>query len=272
MIERYLSLFLFFTSTLFLMPGMAVSADGCRHLTATGNAEYPPYLWRSPPDPSRLIGANADLIKYLGTRLGIEIELYYAGPWSRAQQEVQTGRIDMLAGYFFTTARQKVVDFVSPPFLYTSSMVWVRRNETFPYHEWSDLVGRNGGTLVNNSNGQAFDDYAQAHLSLEAVPTASQAFQKLIIKRNDYVIFEQYPGLALVRMLGIEGSVQALESPIATEGLYLALSRNSTCNRPSLLNQLNAEMKEVVSGPLPQALLEKNLELWNKQQRNDPSP
>lgn len=255
-----------------LLPGMAMSENACDHLTATGNAEYPPYLWRDPHNPQQLIGANADLIKQLGARLGLDIKVVYGGPWSRAQEEVRAGRIDMLVGYFLTAERARTLNFVNPPFLFTSSMIWVRQDSAFPYHQWSDLIGRNGGTLVNNSYGQAFDDYARTHLSLEAVPTASQAFQKLILKRNDFVIFEQFPGIALAKKLGIDGEVKALEPPISSEGLYLALSPGSECLKPPLQNKINDEMKKIVSSSLPQALVTANLELWSSQQRDGLNP
>jgi len=80
------------------LPLAAVADDACRRLTATGNPEYPPYLWRDPQNPQQLVGANADLLKYLGEQLGLDIEVVYGGPWSRAQEEVRTGRIDLLAG------------------------------------------------------------------------------------------------------------------------------------------------------------------------------
>ncbi|MGH8415822.1 MAG: substrate-binding periplasmic protein [Pseudomonas sp.] len=259
-------------TALLVIPSVALSENACVHLTATGNAEYPPYLWRDPHNPNRLIGANADLIKHLGTLLGLQIEVIYAGPWSRAQEQVRSGRIDMLAGYFLTTDRERTLNFVKPPFLFTSSMIWVRKSETFQYREWSDLIGRNGGTLVGNSYGQAFDDYAKANLSLEAVPTASQAFQKLTLKRNDFVIFEQFPGMALTKKLGVEAAVEALEPPISSEGLYLALSPNSLCIHQSLRDQITDEMKKIVSSPLPQALVKSNLELWNSQQRDGLNP
>lgn len=272
MIGRRLSWFMSITATLLLMPSIALGENACDHLTATGNAEYPPYLWRDPHNPHQLIGANADLIKQLGTLLGLQIDVVYGGPWSRAQEEVRAGRIDMLAGYFLTKEREQTLNFVSPPFLFTPSMIWVRENDAFPYHEWSDLIGHSGGTLVNNSYGQAFDDYAKSHLSLEAVPTASQAFQKLILKRNDFVIFEQFPGMALAKKLGVESAVEALEPPISSEGLYLALSPNSLCIHQSLRNQITDEMRKIVASPLPQALVKSNLELWNAQQRAGLNP
>ncbi|UVL06032.1 ABC transporter substrate-binding protein [Pseudomonas sp. B21-047] len=248
-----------------LLPAVAGAQEACQRLTATGNPEYPPYLWRDPHDPHQLIGANADLLKYLGKQLGLEIEVVYGGPWSRAQEQVRTGRIDLLAGYFLTQARQQLMDFISPAFLHTPSVVWVRQQGAFAYHQWADLQGRKGGTLVNNSHGQQFDDYAKANLTLEAVPSAKQAFEKLLLKRSDYVVFEHYPGMALAQTLGMQDSLQVLDPPVSSEGLYLALSHQSPCNQPQLREDLAREMKAIVSGALPEQLLRQNLERWHQQ-------
>jgi len=146
MIERCVRHALLLLLCVFLLP-MGVGAQAaCQHLTATGNPEYPPYLWRDPHNPQQLIGANADLLKHLGKQLGLEVEVIYGGPWSRAQEEVRTGRIDLLAGYFLTQARTHLMDFISPAFLHTPSVVWVRQQGAFAYQQWSDLQGRKGGT------------------------------------------------------------------------------------------------------------------------------
>ncbi|MDF0732755.1 transporter substrate-binding domain-containing protein [Pseudomonas entomophila] len=266
MIQRCLCQALLLSLTLALLCRAAWAVDDCRHLVATGNPEYPPYLWRDPQNPRLLIGANVDLLQHVARELGLVVEVIYAGPWSRAQEEVRTGRIDLLAGYFLTQTRRQTMDFISPPFLFTPSVVWVRRNDAFAYSGWPDLQGRNGGTLVSNSHGQAFDDYAKAHLRLEAVPSASQAFEKLLMKRNDYVIYEQFPGKALAQTLGIDGQLQVLEPPVSSEGLYLALSHNSRCNQPQLREALARQMQAVVEGPLPEALVARNLERWKAQQ------
>ncbi|MDU9403584.1 transporter substrate-binding domain-containing protein [Pseudomonas sp. zfem004] len=252
-----------------LLPTLTLADEPCRQLTATGNPEYPPYLWRDPHNPQQLIGANADLLKHVASELGLAVEILYTGPWSRAQEELNTGRIDLMAGYFHTQAREQWVDYVSPPFLFNSSVVWVRKGEGFAYGDWSDLKGRRGGTLVNNSHGQAFDDYARAQLSLEAVPSATQAFEKLLRKRNDYVIFEHYPGLALARTLGKEQQLEILEPPVSSEGLYLALSHKSPCNTPELREQLALKLKALVAGPLPEQLMTENLERWKRQQTGE---
>lgn len=266
MIQRPLRRSLLLSLALVVMSEAATAAVDCKHLTATGNPEYPPYLWRDPQDPQRLIGANADLLKRVAEALGLQVDIRYEGPWSRAQEEARTGRVDLLAGYFLTEVRQQSMDFIKPPFLHTPSVVWVRQGDDFSYNTWDDLKGRKGGTLVNNSHGQQFDDYARANLNLEAVPTATQAFQKLQLKRNDYVIYEQYPGMALARTQGMEDELKVLEPPISSEGLYLAMSRDSPCNRPELREQLAQKMREIVAGPLPEQWVTENLERWKAQQ------
>src|SRR5262245_36653584 len=104
-----------------LLPGLGQAAGKCERLVATGNPEYPPYLWRDPEDPKRLIGANADLLKQIAKELGLKVDVLYTGPWSRAQDEVRTGRVDLLAGAFLTLPRLETMDYIHPAFLETES-------------------------------------------------------------------------------------------------------------------------------------------------------
>ncbi len=81
-------------------------------------------------------------------------------------------------------------------------------------------------------------------------------------KRSDYVVYEQYPGMALARTLGIAATVQVLQPPVSSEGLYLAISHDSPCNKPQLREAPGAEMAKVVAGALPEQMLKQNLERW----------
>ena len=251
---------------LLLMPAVAVAAGKCERLIATGNPEYPPYLWRDPQNPQQLIGANADLLQHLAKELGVVVDIIYTGPWSRAQDEVRTGRVDLIAGAFLTLPRLGVMDYVHPAFYYTSSVVWVHRGAEFPYAGWEDLRNRTGGSLVNNSFGQQFDAFAKSNLSLEGVSSLTQAFQKLLLGRTDYVLYERYPGQALADSLGIQDDLLVLDPPISSEGLFLTLSHNSACNDAWLRGMLAKKMTEAVASGLPEALLQRNLQRWKEQQ------
>ena len=249
-----------------LMPMFAMAAGKCERLVATGNPEYPPYLWRDPQNPQQLIGANADLLQHLAKELGVVVDIIYTGPWSRAQDEVRTGRVDLIAGAFLTLPRLESMDYVHPAFYFTPSVVWVHRGAEFPYAGWDDLRNRTGDTLVNNSFGQTFDAYAKSNLTLEGVASLTQAFQKLLLGRTDYVLYERYPGQALADSLGMQDDLLVLAPPISSEGLYLTLSHNSACNDAWLRGMLAKKMNEAVASGLPDALLQRNLQRWKDQQ------
>jgi len=249
-----------------LLSGPLFAAGKCERLVATGNPEYPPYLWRDPQSPQHLIGANADLLTLIGEQLGVKIEILYTGPWSRAQDEVRTGRVDLLAGAALTLPRLEYMDYVHPAFFSSPSVVWVRKDQGFPYSGWEDLRGRTGGTLVHNSFGQQFDAFAKANLNLEEAPSLLQAFQKLLLGRSDYVLHERYPGMALAGTQGMLESLETLEPPISSEGLYLTLAHDSACNDPWLRGQLAKKMTELTAAGLPETLLQRNLERWKAQQ------
>ena len=248
-----------------LLAGGAHAAGKCERLIATGNPEYPPYLWRDPQNPGKLIGATVDLLERVSEELGVAIDVIYTGPWSRAQEEVRTGRVDMVAGAFLTLERLDSMDFVHPAFISTPNVVWVRKGKEFPYTGWADLQGRTGDTLVNNSFGQDFDAYARNNLTLEGVSSLTQAFQKLLLGRTDYVLYERYPGLALAETLGLEEDLAVLDPPFSSEGLHLALSHNSACNDAWLRGQLARKMTEFTAAGLPQSLLQRNLQRWKDQ-------
>lgn len=264
--ERCLLKSLLLWCALALMPAAALAVGKCERLVATGNPEYPPYLWRDPQNPQQLIGANADLLKHLAKELGLVVDVIHSGPWSQAQDEVSSGRVDLIAGAFLSLPRLESMDYVHPAFFFTPSVVWVRQGEAFPYGSWVDLQGRTGDTLVGHSFGQQFDAYAEQHLTLGGVPSLTQAFQKLLLGRTDYVLYERFPGMALAETLGMENDLEVLEPPISSEGLFLALSHNSACNEPWLRGQLARKMTELVAAGLPEQLLQRNLELWKAQQ------
>ncbi|WP_296127782.1 transporter substrate-binding domain-containing protein [Pseudomonas sp. Ga0074129] len=266
MLERVLSRLLLPLFCLLLIPGFASAAGKCERLVATGNPEYPPYLWRDPKNPQQLIGANADLLQHLAKELGVVVDIIYTGPWSRAQDEARTGRVDLIAGAFLTLPRLETMDYVHPAFYITPSVVWVHRGAEFPYAGWDDLRSRTGDTLVNNSFGQQFDAYAKSQLTLEGVSSLTQAFQKLLLGRTDYVLYERYPGQALADSLGLQDDLLVLDPPISSEGLHLTVSHNSACNDAWLRGRLAKAMNEALAADLPSVLLERNVQRWKDQQ------
>ncbi len=236
----------------------------CQKLVATGNPEYSPYLWRDPQDDSKLIGANADLMQMLSKEIGIPIEMKYVGPWSRVQELARMGKVDLIAGAFFTTARLDYMDYFYPAFRSTRTVIWTMPNRAFNYRTWSDLRDRKGLTVVNNSFGEEFDAYAKKSLSIANVATLEQALQMLVLGRTDYLIYEEDPGLAFAAKLNISGLITAPVA-VSTEGLHLTFSHKSECNSSELRGRIAKAMQKLPKDNVMKNLVETNIALWRKQ-------
>ncbi|WP_386722719.1 substrate-binding periplasmic protein [Litoribrevibacter euphylliae] len=258
-------------ASMFLMVSTASSANvsvqpTCERIKASGNAEYPPYLWREPDHPKRFNGAIAFLMEDISAYLGIEIDLHYEGSWGRVQAEVAAGYIDMITGAFFTTPRAEYMDYIYPEFQGTNTAVWVNKDKTFAYKEWKDLIPYQGITVINNSFGEKFDEYAKQYLSIEEVGQLNQGLGMLSLKRVDYLIYEENPGLAYIERQGIT-NLEALPVKVSSENLYITISKKSSCNTPEIKQALSNIVAKFNQQGRMQWYLDRALKLWKQQQK-----
>jgi polar amino acid transport system substrate-binding protein len=248
-------------AALLMAAGVACGAESCRQLIATGNPEYPPYLWRDPTDSQRLIGADADLMQLLAKEIGIPIEVRYVGSWARVQEETRLGRVDLIAGAFFTVPRLDYMDYFYPPFQETRSLIWTRRDAGFPYKKWSDLRGHAGVTVINNSFGEDFDKFAKKSLNIGTVPSLEQAFKMLQLGRVDYLIYEENPGLAYIAKFDIAG-LAPVYPQISNESLYVTLSHKSPCNTGEVRALIGKAIYKLVRRNVMKKMIDANIQLW----------
>lgn len=241
-------------------------AQTCRSLIASGNPQYPPYLWQSPRDETRLIGANAELMEWLADEIGVPIETRHIGNWARVQEEARAGRVDLLAGAFFTLPRTEYLDYAHPPFRETRSVVIVREARRISLKRWEDLVPLKGLTVVNNSLGQAFDKFAADSLSMTKVSNLEKALQMLELGRGDYLVYEDSPAEAFIARMGIKG-LRLLTPPVAQEQLHIAISHRSACNTPELRGAIARAMFKLRQTKLMSTFVERAVQTWRLQQQ-----
>lgn len=243
--------------------GGALAAD-CKRLIASGNPDYPPYLWRDPTDETRLIGANAELMAMISAELGIPVEVQYIGSWARVQEEMKSGHIDLIAGAFLTLQRLEYMDYVRPIIATTRSVIITGPDSPLDYRQWPDLVGHKGVTVINNSFGEAFDRYANESLTIEEVSKLDNALQMLAHKRADYVVYEDAPARAFAARLGISDLKEAANS-VSNEDLYLTLSHRSACNTGDFRGKLAQLMHKFSEEKVMENLIAKAIQRWQSQ-------
>ncbi|MBB5206178.1 polar amino acid transport system substrate-binding protein [Inhella inkyongensis] len=245
-------------------PGPTGATASCKTLKASGNPQYPPYLWPDPVQEGQLVGANADLMAWLGKELGVTIEVRHVGSWGRVQEEMRAGRLDLIAGAFFTLPRTEYMDYVHPPFRETRSVVLVREAKPFDYQRWTDLVPRAGLTVINNSFGEAFDRFAADKLRISKTPTLEQAMGMLALGRADYLLYEDSPAEAYMARMNVRG-VKLLSPPVAQEQLYVTLSHRSECNTPELRGALARAMFKLQREKLMPDFVRAGVLRWQKE-------
>lgn len=239
-------------------------AEDCKLLVASGNPEYPPYLWRDPKDESHMIGANAALMAMLSRDIGIPIEVRYIGSWARVQEEMRTGHIDLIAGAFLTMDRLTYMDYIHPSMAITRSVVITGPESALKYRQWPDLAGHSGLTVINNSFGEDFDQYAKKNLSIEEVSKLENALKMLENKRADYLIYEDAPARAFAAQLGITDLQEAPQS-ISNEELYLTLSHLSACNSGALRGRIAQVMNKFAKDKVMDDLIAQAIKTWQAQ-------
>ncbi|KWS99932.1 MULTISPECIES: substrate-binding periplasmic protein [Pseudomonas syringae group] len=250
---------------LVMLPTLAFAAGKCERLIVTGSPDAPPYLWRDPQDPKRLMGANADLLTQAAGELGIKLEVVYGGKRSQALEEVRTGRMDLLADAPMNTAQLESLDYIHPPIVQNDIIVWTRRDHAVPFNAISELHGHPGAISEKTRLTPSFEALTRQHLTLERVSGLTPAFQKLALGEVDYVLAGRYAGMVMVQTLSLSADLIAQPLPVDTPGLYLALSFNSACNDPWLRGQLAKKMAESAASGLAGDVIRHNLELWKAQ-------
>ena len=250
---------------LMFLPMLSAAAGKCERLIVTGSPDAPPYVWRDPDDPTHLIGANVDLLHAAAQDLGIKVQALYAGKRSDAQEQVRTGRMDVLLDAPLTLAGLSSLDYIHPPLVRNDYLVWTRKDSALVYETPADLHGRSGAVSEKARMTDAFETFAQHQLTLQRQPNLTQAFHKLLLGEVEYVLAGRYTGMATTQTLGVADDVLAHSQPIDQPGLFLAISHDSACNEPWLRGQLAKKMTELPASGLTEAALQRNLDRWKAQ-------
>jgi ABC-type amino acid transport substrate-binding protein len=250
-----------------IFPALSVAAGKCERLVVTGSPDAPPYLWQDPQDPKHLIGASADLLQQVAGQLGLKVETLYAGKRSQALDEVRSGRMDMLADAPLTVSELESMDYIHPPLLENEYLVWTRKDSSLVYSQVQDLHGHSGALSEKSRLTSDFVTFAEQQLTLAHTPNLTQAFQKLLLGEVEFVLAGRYSGMAMAKTLGMANDLVARAQPVDKPGLFLAVSHNSACNDPWLRGQLAKKMTELPASGLTEAVLQRNIERWNAQQK-----
>mgnify|MGYP002345197077 CR=1 FL=1 len=143
-------------------------------------------------------GFNIDLLRETARVMGFKIEIVL-GPWDTVRRELEEGKIDMLAGMFYSRERDRKVDFSLPHTVVTHDL-FVR--EGSPLRSLEDLAGKR----LMVQKGDIMHDYAlekKLSTNLVALENVHDIIQGLSEGKADAALLQRYQVLYYTDRMGI---------------------------------------------------------------------
>ncbi len=162
---------------------------------------YPPYSYLdNNGDP---VGFNIEISYAVAKASGITIEIDYR-PWGDIRNDLESGKIDAIAGMYYSKARDEFVDF-SPPYAIISHAVFARKGAPEINSE-NDLFGKK----IIVMQGDIMHDYViQKKISQNPILVTDQAnaLRLLSSGHHDYALIAKLPGLYWIKNLNLSNII-----------------------------------------------------------------
>lgn len=200
--------------------------------------DSPPYSYQA-PDGSPT-GFNVELTRAVADAAGLDVEIDYR-PWAEIRADLEAGKIDAIAGMFYSPERDQVVDF-SPPYAIVHHAAFARRGTP----EITGVEDLRGKALIVMRDDIMHDFVRDHDLTTDISPADTQAdvLQLLAEGRHDYALIAELPGLYWARELELD-NVEVVSEPLLSSRLCFAVAEGDVELRfrlgegLAILNQTN---------------------------------
>ncbi len=200
--------------------------SGSARLRVGGGSNYAPYHFIN--DNGEPEGFDIDLVRAVARVTGVEVDIAL-GPWREARADLESGRLDVLAGLTMSEARQQRYDF-SAAYLTVQYRMFVRMGEPAIRSE-ADLFGRS--IIVQRDS--VMDSHVRRFGTQPVlVNSGREALELLAAGHHECYLGAEYRILYLLREHGIDGLVR-VGKPIHPISYGFAVQKG----RPDMVQLLN---------------------------------
>jgi|GEM_PF-463358 len=237
----------------------AVQAQDEAVILVRGDRNYPPYEFMQ---NGQATGFNVDLMRAVAEVMGLNVEIEL-GPWKEVRAELESGRIDALAGMYRSPEREGLVDF-SVPHSVVSFTVFVRTDSSI--RSLDDVRGK---TVIVQQ-----DDIMHDYLKTEAIPAriipvtdAPEVLRRLSAGEADAAFLPRMQGLYLIDRFGLT-NIEAVGNDLLPREYAFAVAKGNQ----QLLAQLNEGLNILKTTGEYQRLQEKWFGVYEKNTLADMLP
>ena len=171
-----------------------------------------------------------------------------AAQGDQALAEVHSGRVDLIIGIEQSVEQGAQLDYLLPAYTQLRYGLWVRSGEHRTLKQWPELLGIRGTRVVPPQRLIDFD--LQAQLLNWPVRTAAAvplAVDQVLAGEADYIVAQEQIMRTYLHKHDLQRRFELMEQPVAVEGLYMAISKDSACNSPALRARLSKALSSLSS-------------------------
>jgi len=219
----------------------------------TGHPARPPFIYR---DGDQIVGLGPEFAGMVLSKLGVDHESRFVGPWKRVQELARQGKVDLIAGLYRNSERETYLAFTIP-FMEDPTSVFVKKEKAFSISSRKDLVGRRGVTLFGDSFGEQMDRFMNNQLRMIRAYSIQEMLDLILTEKTDYMIFGHFAGRVATIRMGLENEIIVAKKDLVVENVYLALSKKSA--HVHLLPDINRQIRELRDQGVVNTLIEKRI-------------
>lgn len=216
-------------------------------LTVATSPDFPPF--ESIADNGEYVGIEMDLIKKIGEKLGVSVEIVQMD-FDTVLAGVQAGKFDCAAsGITVDEDRQKNMDFTDAYCLAAQAIIV---KEDSPIKTKADLDGK----TVSVQSGTTADKFCQQNgYTVSAFSANNDAQAALVAGKVDAWVIDDLSGAEMVKAYNEshDDKLVVLSEAMTTEPYAFAFSKGSD----ALVEKVNAALKELEADGTVAALFEK---------------
>lgn len=243
-----------------------ISLPNHRMITITGHPTYPPVMWIN-KETNQFQGIAIELLQMIFSEINVKTTFINVDSWARAQEEVKSGRIDLLLPPYKTDERIAFYNFATESFMLDETVIFVKKGMEFKFENFKDLLTFPGTAIINDSFGSEFDNFEIIHKKLTRLPTTEQCFRFVDKGRARYVITGLNSGRSVLSRLNWENKFVVLPKRVVVTGMYAPISNKSNWNTIEVNNFLKKKFGEYNRKGIVKKLEKKYLAILKKENK-----
>lgn len=188
---------------------LAANSGWSKDLTFT-TQDFPPFNYDI---NGKVSGPAAEIVRRVCAELDVTCGFRLL-PWTRAQQEVRSGKANGIFVVGWNTKRAKWLHF-TPPVVDTEYGFFVATDNALSYSTLADVSGYRVGVYGPSNTSNSLDkiradmvDKGLDAITVDMRPDDESGFRKLGLGRLDAVFSNRDVGYALIAKLGLKGKIR----------------------------------------------------------------